>query len=433
MRLRLHAEMQKTVVHDTSQRIGLTFQETINIAGVDTSVTLCESCYVHINNEICERTFANFKKQLKKRMLFDAVGASDMQTSIRNPKRVKDSTKTRFRNIVHARKVLGHLDLDESCLHLACLPDSPASLQAYKWLTQFFELVGDKAPNRDNKVQLPGIYTKSSIYDIYVHHVTTLFTGDEHEPLSKSSFLEIWKNVYPNVTLTKFCQVSGKCSTCHWLYERQEVFKSEKELEAIKYFASIHKVLIQMERSVYMRKRQLAQERPDLYMSVIIDGMSQDHCILPFLANKNTRSVVLKQKIVGAKQHGFSRTFYRTFPHVSSGSNVAVEVLTREIERRMDYCKIKGKVMPNWLFVQIDGGPENTSKTFYAFCDQLVKLKIFKRIEVSRLPVGHTHEDIDALFGVLWKSSRKKTMITPQDWKRMAMETFEVDYVEDDA
>jgi len=188
-----------------------------------------------------------------------------------------------------------------------------------------------------------------------------------------------------------------------------------------------------MERSVYVRKRQLAQERPDLYMSLIIDGMSQDHCVLPYCANINTKSVLLKQKVIGAKQHGFSRTFYRTFPHVASGSNITIEVLTREIEKRMEHCKKKNTTMADCLFLQIDGGPENTSKTFYAFCDQLVKNKVFKRIEVCRLPVGHTHEDIDALFGVLWRSSRHKTLITPQDWKNMAIETFAVDYVEDDA
>ena len=105
-----------------------------------------------------------------------------------------------------------------------------------------------------------------------------------------------------------------------------------------------------------MRNRQKAQERPDLYMSLIIDGMAQDHCQLPYYAgcieliiftcrnfakilfqyftclgkNVETKQVV-KQKIMGAKQHGFSRKFYRLFPHVQSGANVAIEVLLHEV------------------------------------------------------------------------------------------------------
>ena len=246
--------------------------------------------------------------------------------------------------------------------------------------------------------------------------------------LSSQSFLAIWSNIFPNVTLTKFCQVSGKCSACHWLYERQEMFRSAKDLESIKYFASIHKILIEMERKEYVRKRELAQEHPDLYMSVIIDGMSQDHCQLPYCANKTTKSTVIKQKIVGAKQHGFSRTFYRTYPHVASGTNLAIEVLLQEIEKRLLHCQENGKPMPDVLFLQIDGGPENTSKSFYGMIEQLVKNKVFRRIEVCRLPVGHTHDDIDALFGLLWRASRHKTLITPQDWKNMAVEAFCVDF-----
>ena len=177
---------------------------------------------------------------------------------------------------------------------------------------------------------------------------------------------------------------------------------------------------------MYVHKRQLAQEHPELYMSLIVDGMSQDHCILPYCGNKVAKNNPLKQKIIGTKQHGFSRTFYRAFPHVSGGSNLAIEVLLQEIEKRMEYCLANNKLMPDVLFLQIDGGPENTSKTFYAMLDQLVKLGVFKEIEVCRLPVGHTHEDIDALFGTLWKASQHKTLITPQEWKRMALETFSV-------
>jgi hypothetical protein len=387
---------------------------------------MCEHCFVNVNDEICAKTFANWKQNLKKQLSFDSVGSHLLSSAV-STKKIKDSSKPHFANILEARTALGHTDLDEFSLHMTCLPSGPGYLQAYHWLSHFFAMVGDCAPNRDNKVQLPGIYTKSSLYTIYRNHVTSTYTGDEHEPLSKSRFKCLWKNIYPNVTITKFCQVSGKCKTCHWLYERQEVFRSERELESIKYFAAFHKIMIAMERGTYVRKRELAQDHPDLFMSLIIDGMSQDHCMLPYCANKVVKSTILKQKIIGAKQHGFARTFYRAIPHVASGTNLAIEVLLHEIEKRMEFCKLNNISMPDVLFLQIDGGPENTAKAFYAMLDQLVKLGVFRKIEVCRLPVGHTHEDIDALFGVLWRASRHKTLITPQDWQRMAVETFSVD------
>lgn len=423
MRLRLHSALQNRVITSTNQRIGINFDETIKIDGIEYSVQLCESCFVHLHDEVSLKTFANWKKALKKRICFNAVG-STLHSSLTTVRMHGDSTKNYYRNIKEARKALGDFDLTEQEIQLACLPSNTADRQAYQWLATFFELVGDRAPNRDNKVQIPGIYSKTGIYVMFHHCVAQNYTGDEHEVLSISRFLAIWKNIFPNVTVTKFCVVSGKCTCCHELYRRQEVFRNQKELEVLKYFSSIHKITIELERGLYVKKRQLAQEFPHKYMSLIIDGMSQDHCILPYCANMVTKNNILKQKIMGAKQHGFRKSFYRTYPHVCSGSNIACEVVLHEICKRMKYCKDTNQVMPNILFLRIDGGPENTSKTFYGLLTQLVGYKVFKRIEVERLPVGHTHEDIDALFGTLWKACRQTTIITPQNWKQMAIQAF---------
>ena len=224
-------------------------------------------------------------------------------------------------------------------LQWACVPDTAQSREAYLWLFNFFGLVGDNAPSREDKVQIPGIYTQESVHTMYQHHVTMLYTANEHEPLAIRAFEQLWHNVFPNVTISQYCQVSGKCYSCHALYERQEVFTCQADLQAIRKLASIHKIMIEMQRASYIKKRQLAQEFPNLYMSLIIDGMSQGHCMLPYYAGQHTETgSIVKQKIMGAKQHGLSRTFYRLFPHVQGGANVACEIVLHEVERRMDYC-----------------------------------------------------------------------------------------------
>ena len=263
---------------------------------------------------------------------------------------------------------------------------------------------------------------------MYRLHISNLYSANEHDPLGIRAFGQLWNNVFPNVTISQYCQVSGKCYSCHALYERQEIFACEADLEAIRKLASVHKLTSEMQRAAYMKNRQLAQERPDLYMSLIIDGMSQDHCVLPYYAGQHTETnTVVKQKIMGAKQHGIARSFYRLFPHVKGGTNVACEVLLHEIERRMDYCREHDLPFPRVLFLQIDGGPENTSKVSYALNEYLVRAGVFDRVEVARLPVGHTHEDIDAMFGVLWTAAQGKTIITPQQWKTMALTAFNQD------
>ena len=354
--------------------------------------------------------------------------AAEQHAALAANRKYSSKYKARYSNIKEAREALKEYiedgTIDENSVRLTCLPDSEAERQAYLWLLSFIELVGDCSPTRFQKIQIPGIYTKESIHAIYKHNIEVCFTADEFDILELSSFKTLWGSIFPNVTITRYCHVSGKCETCHALYERQEVFKNKEELEQIRRLSAIHKIMIESNRLAYIQNRQLAQENKDLYMSVIIDGMSNNHSVLPFLANVDTPSSTMSQKITGAKQHGIARTFYRTFPHISTGANLACEVLLREIERRMDYSIENDVPFPRWLLAQVDGGSENTSRTFYALCEYLVRIGIFDRIEVARLPVGHTHDDIDALFGVLWRALRGKTIITPQQWREMAISAF---------
>ena len=376
-----------------------------------------------VKHELGDRTWANWKKTLKKNIL--VAGFAAEASAVFTKQIVSKGGRSRYANIDEARKALEPLGFnDEEYFQWACVKDTDAAREAYMWFYKFISLVGDNAPNRKDKIQIPGIYTQESIHAIYKHHILTWYTGNEHEPLDLRSFEEMWHNIFPNVSITKYCQVSGKCYHCHSLYERQEVFTCEEDLENIRKLATIHKIMIEMQRGAYMRNRELAQSHPNLYMSLIMDGMSQDHCILPFLAQQDKNNIVVKQKIIGAKQHGFSKTIYRLFPHVNTGGNVACEVLLHEIEKRIDYCIENNLPFPRWLFLQIDGGSENTSRTFYALCEDLVRQGVFDRIEAARLPVGHTHEDIDAMFGVLWRAAQGKTIVSPQQWKKMAMAAF---------
>ena len=68
--------------------------------------------------------------------------------------------------------------------------------------------------------------------------------------------------------------------------------------------------------------------------------------------------------------------------------------------------------------MQIDGGSENTAKNMLGICELLVAKGLTKKIILIRLPGGHTTEDIDAVFGKLWKYIGDKCVMTPQAYKR---------------
>ena len=162
----MHSALKNEVINSVSQKVPLHYQETMVIAGRNESVTLCEDCFLNLHDTVSKRAYGNWKQELNKRIVFDAT-ACPLLTSLSKSKKVKDLTKKHYRNILEARAALGASGLDEQSLHLTCLPSGPRYLQAYHWMSNFFSSMGDYAPNRDNKVQIPGIYTKSSIYKIY--------------------------------------------------------------------------------------------------------------------------------------------------------------------------------------------------------------------------------------------------------------------------
>jgi hypothetical protein len=72
------------------------------------------------------------------------------------------------------------------------------------------------------------------------------------------------------------------------------------------------------------------------------------------------------------------------------------------------------------LYYQVDGGPEAMCSLALCVAEFLVAKGLCKRVVVTRLPVGHTHEDIDSLFAKIWKKLRRMHVITPQQYAKLA-------------
>jgi hypothetical protein len=79
---------------------------------------------------------------------------------------------------------------------------------------------------------------------------------------------------------------------------------------------------------------------------------------------------------------------------------------------------------PEILFVQVDGGSENANKYVLAFLELLVSECIIKEAWYTRLPVGHTHEDLDACFGNISKAFRHKCCHTFRNFDTVVKECF---------
>ena len=66
-----------------------------------------------------------------------------------------------------------------------------------------------------------------------------------------------------------------------------------------------------------------------------------------------------------------------------------------------DYYKKYG-CYPEVYYVQMDGGAENANKYVVAALELLAIKRMSKTVFYTRLPKGHTHDDMDAIFGTIW-------------------------------
>lgn len=155
-------------------------------------------------------------------------------------------------------------------------------------------------------------------------------------------------------------------------------------------------------------------------MSFIIDGMDQNHCQIPYLGTQTQFSSKLKQSITGVKWHGHEIRLFRMIDTVGKGANLTIYCILSMLEAWNE----KYGYYPEELFIQCDGGSENANNTVLVFLELLVAKRVVRKILFTRLPKGHTHEDVDGLFGVIWRKMRQQNCETLDKYKKMIEDAF---------
>ena len=100
------------------------------------------------------------------------------------------------------------------------------------------------------------------------------------------------------------------------------------------------------------------------------------------------------QKLQCVTVHGVLLAMFNVLNIVHGGANMAVTCLLRALQ-------LVGNI-PSTLYLQVDGGSENWNQVLFGIIDLLFDLySDLKTVIISRLPVGHTHVDIDRFFSYL--------------------------------
>ena len=123
----------------------------------------------------------------------------------------------------------------------------------------------------------------------------------------------------------------------------------------------------------------------------------------------------LDQHLQALLEHGQEITIYRTFHTIKNNANLSIHCFLSQLERRI---RREGK-LPSTIYYQMDGGSENANKYLLLFCELLIISGLTEHIYLTRLPVGHTHEDIDGKFAKIRKHARNRNIHTPMEYREL--------------
>ena len=318
-------------------------------------------------------------------------------------------------------------------------PPNWRALDAEAWLTRLGTQQGDRLPNlaadggmndsggpggqsenvdearewhdkHSGSIVLP-FYSQKEVYDQYVANFNRSRAEKRVKPLSYNQFRGMWQDKLKHLKVAKTKTGWAKCDECtHW---RRKIDNATTPNLRAEYRQSLdtHLEHQRKQRVKYYKHRHKAQEHPDKYLSICIDAMDQAKCDLPHhirSSKSDEKLPKLKQKLIAALVHGFGACVYIAPTPVGSGANFNIEVVRRTLEEVIKQRREENQdvVLPPTLYLQLDNASDNKSKALLAFCDGLVEQGVFKKVKLSFLLVGHTHEDIDQYFSVIARKIR---------------------------
>jgi hypothetical protein len=314
--------------------------------------------------------------------------------------------------------------VDHQIIRSALRPCSEVKSMCVTWLEKHFEATGDISPHSEFvKVD---VNFKKTLFEEYKAHCL----GNKQKHVGYNSFCELWCVLFPYCVSRPWCNVPGKCDTCYEI-QKGRSDPRYRDLYTQTMFNKLHAIhrggMFNIERAKYKERalEAISQTKgKETTMSLIIDGMDQSHCHVPYLGNANSFSDPLVQHITAIKEHGWGVRIFRTLGTVDKGADLTIYCILRQIE---DWKKRHNDRYPEKIYVQVDGGSENANIYMLSMLELLVSKRISREIIFSRLPVGHTHEDIDGVFGVIWNSLRDIPVLTLDAYEEACIKAFKND------
>ena len=243
----------------------------------------------------------------------------------------------------------------------------------------------------------------------------------------------------------------ARCSLCDKLQElrRNSIAGSQSALIWTRRLDK-HLAIARAHREIYYANRYRSHEFPHECLTIMHDKMDHAKTASPVFSHKTKELdglVKLPVSVTGMIAHGHADVRYAhygldMFPHDSNYTIGSMAKLLRDLElppksssrqlftgsgstnlskailKGADMCDASlpplpetlcsGEPLPPILNVQMDNATgDNKNRFVFCYWSLLVANKIFREVYVNFMIVGHTHDDIDALFG-RWSMLLKK-------------------------
>jgi hypothetical protein len=127
-----------------------------------------------------------------------------------------------------------------------------------------------------------------------------------------------------------------------------------------------------------------------------MDGADQSAHDLPKVVGRIPKGLTpWPQKLQCVVGHGALLSMYNLLSVVQGGANMSVSCFMR-------FLQVLCAPLEGTIYLQVDGGSENWNQVLFAVVDLLFDVYDgLQKVVVSRLPVGHTHIDIDRFFSYI--------------------------------
>lgn len=366
------------------------------------SVTVCKCAYVILTGVKVE--VINYAQRLVR----DGVSAESVFMGNNN---LEDANSDG--NVNSLRAAFDHFALDfnlyeqniNNFVEVVNIPDTPTGYICATFLAEWFQLAGEQEPNAD-EIHIDVI----SQTEVFEEYKTDPYVLSHEKVYSYNSFIKIWRDVFPKIKIREYKNVTGKCAVCDACKNMSSKNRSKSMRLIIRQYKLMHRAYYMGEKLLYYQRRAEAAGSNGEIGSIIIDKMGTHSTQLPILSNLNSLKPPFPVAVTGAISHGSNETtFYVSTPNVSTGASYTIHCILSELRKLYQankYNRLKK------VYIEIDGASDNVAKAVLAACEHVVYKKFCDQLVLARLPVGHTHEDIDSRFGKIWTYIRTKHIYT---------------------